>query len=81
LVHDYAVSGWLVSPIPEIYVDARLKHDRQHRNTAERLFIRMFRHEAGGSEEKLAKMIDTFWTEYKAFISKSGVFAGRDYIW
>jgi len=83
LVHDFSVSGWLVSPIPEIYNDAKESQDGVlHRNRMERLFLKLFGHEVDATNDFATEtLLDKFWTEYEDFQSKSGKFGGRDYIW
>jgi len=83
LVHDYSISGWLTSPIPEIYEDAKENQDGVlHRNRMERLFLKLFQDEVHQADSSAwSKMLDTFWSEYEDFQSKSGKFGGREYIW
>jgi len=48
----------------------------------EHLFLKLFQdevHQANSSAQ--SKMLDTFWSEYKDFQSKSGKFGGCEYIW
>ena len=40
LVHDLSISGWMLSPVPEIMQDAYKSHDGTHRIAVERLFKR-----------------------------------------
>jgi len=44
--------------------------------------LKLFGNEVAETDtEACATVIDTFWTEYEDFESKSGKFGGHDYIW
>jgi len=81
LTHDLSISGWMVSPIPEIFSDARtFSNGKDHREAVERLFLKWFEHESDGNSDTLRKMLNTFWDEYELFISRQGNFK-KDYYW
>jgi hypothetical protein len=82
LVHEYSISAWMLSPIPEVYADAKENQRGEDRMAMERLFRKLFSHEETSHKEMtMDEIMDRFWTEYEDFLSKAGVFAGRDYIW
>jgi len=82
LTHDFSIAAWMVSPIPVVYNDAKKNQDGIiHCEPMERLFRKMFYHEAK-DEDEFAKMCDLFWSEYEGFLGKSGVYGGRQpYMW
>jgi len=86
LVHDYSITGWMLSPIPAIMEDAVKHHKGFHRLAVDRLikkllapssdfFTEQHRNEAVGN------LLNTFWTEHEHFHSKGGPFANREHIW
>lgn len=80
LISDFAVAGWLLSPIPEIYQDASLHMTGSHRTAVDRLLKKMFASEFADDSDELARIMNTFWDEFELFRSKSGHF-GTAYIW
>jgi len=80
LVHPYSVNGWMLSPISEVYLDAK-KHTGSDRQMMETLFIKLFTHETAGSDAKtMSEMLDKFWKEYECYLSKTTPY-NRDHIW
>jgi len=82
LTHDFSISGWMLSPIPKVYEDAKKNQDGNvHQVPMEQLFKKMFYHEAHDDDE-FARICDLFWSEYEGFLGKSGVYGGHQpYIW
>jgi len=80
LCHDFAMAGWIVSPIPHICNDVkRERNQRVEREATERLFIKLFRHKAN-DDATLGQMIDHFWSEVDSFHSHMGIY-DRHHIW
>jgi hypothetical protein len=42
LVHDYSITGWMLSPIPVVMEDAAKNHSGFHRNAVDRLITKLF---------------------------------------
>ena len=40
LIHDLSITGWMLSPVPEIMIDVAKSHNGDHRNAVERLLKR-----------------------------------------
>jgi len=81
LSHDLSVSGWMVSPIKEIFDDARsFSKGSEHREAVKRLFLKWFEHESNGNKATLGSMLNKFWDEYELFVSRQGNFQ-KEYYW
>jgi len=80
MVHDYSICGWMVSPIAEVFKDARDNDSAKHRDSMEHLFLQLFEHMANGDQTLLDGMINVFWSEFEEFVSKQGPFL-KTYIW
>jgi len=81
LVHPYSVSGWMLSPIAQVYNDSKKNYTGNDRQTMETLFIKLFTHETTGTDAKvMSDMLDKFWAEYECFLSKNAPY-NRDHIW
>jgi hypothetical protein len=80
LVTDFAIAGWLLSPIPEVYRDSSSNQTGEHRDAVDRLLKKMMGSEFAEDSDELAAIMNTFWEEFEQFKSKSGVFS-RAYIW
>jgi len=80
LVTDFAIAGWMVSPMRDIYEDARKNMDGDHRDAVDRLLEKMVASEYADDSEELAKIMNTFWDEFEHFRSKSGHYQ-KTYIW
>ena len=80
LVTDFAIAGWLLSPIPEIFEDSALNMTGEDRNVLERLLQKMMGTGMADDSDEFAAIMNTFWSEYEDFKSKSGPF-GKAYIW
>lgn len=80
LVTDFAIAGWALSPIPEIYEDSRLNMKGEHRDAIDRLLTRMYGGGLSDDSDELASTLYTFWSEHNEFTSKTGHFV-RAYIW
>lgn len=80
LVSDYAIAGWMLSPIPEIYDDAAQHMRGVHRDAVDRLLKRMIASEFADDSDELAELMNTFWDEFEHFRSKTDCFQ-KSYIW
>jgi hypothetical protein len=80
LVTDFAIAGWLLSPIPEVYEDSRLNMTGEHRDAVDRLLKKMMGAGLADDSDELAAIMYTFWSEFEQFKTKSGHFA-KSYIW
>ena len=80
LISDFAIAGWILSPIPEIYEDSKVNLTADHHNAVDRLLKKMMASDLADDSEELANIMNTFWEEYEQFKSKSGHF-DKDYIW
>jgi len=80
LVSDFAIAGWLLSPIPEIYEDSKEHMTADHHDAVDRLLKKMMASDLADDSEELALIMNTFWTEFEDFKSKSGHF-DKAYIW
>ena len=86
LVHDYSITGWMLSPIPAIMEDAVKHHTGFHRLAVDRLIKKLLAPSNNYDTEELRNVavghiLNTFWTEHEFFHSKSGPFANREHIW
>lgn len=82
LAHDYAVTGWMLSPHPDIMQHVRKNRKGiAHDNAVNRLIRKLFQHEYP-EEEQMDSVLRTFWSEYADFESRSGdAYDNRQYIW
>lgn len=80
LVSDYAITAWMLSPIPEVMMDVHINHKGKHRDACERLLKKLYWHESN-SNEVMNKQIDKFWSEFEHFQGKTGPYAHREHIW
>eukprot|EP00428_Durinskia_dybowskii_P004068 CAMPEP_0170291710 /NCGR_PEP_ID=MMETSP0116_2-20130129/45948_1 /TAXON_ID=400756 /ORGANISM="Durinskia baltica, Strain CSIRO CS-38" /LENGTH=1013 /DNA_ID=CAMNT_0010543199 /DNA_START=29 /DNA_END=3070 /DNA_ORIENTATION=+ len=80
LVSDFAIAGWLLSPIPDVFEDSSSNMDGEHRLAVDRLLKKMMGAGLADDSDELASIMNTFWFEYEQFKSKSGPF-DRAYIW
>ena len=80
LVTDFAIAGWLLSPIPEVYRDSSSNQTGEHREAVDRLLKKMMGSEFADDSEELAGVMNTFWDEFEQFKAKKGPFA-KSYIW
>ena len=79
LDHDYAIIGWALSVMPEVYKDARERLTGEHRDVIERVVRKLFTYPyqnrfpdlQGKSEDEI---VDLFWDEFKAFCHKTKPF-------
>jgi len=84
LVHDYAITAWMVSPIPEVMADAINNRNGAHVDAVDRLVVKLLvSPQATDSdfERESNKVLLQFWKEHEAFHSKSGHYATRGHIW
>ena len=79
LVSDFAIAGWLLSPIPEIFEDSK-NMTGAHKSAVDRLLKKMFASELADDSDELARIMNTFWDEFEHFKTKTGHF-GTSYIW
>ncbi len=97
LEHDFAVTSWALSILPEIQDDVRLNLDCDKRMAIERVTVKL--HVAPNSNSKIVNdkidvVIDTFWKEFGHFQNKTGVYGmcpgsfllpdalnGNSYLW
>lgn len=80
LEHDFAVTGWALSILPEIREDVQLNLDGDKRMAIERVITKL--HIAPNpnfkvSNEENDMIIDIFWKEFDQFQNKTGCFGQR----
>jgi len=80
LVTDYAIAGWFLSPIPDIYNDSTMHQEGSHRDAVDRLLKKIMGTEFADDSNELYAMMNTFWEEFEQFKSKAGPF-DKAYIW
>jgi hypothetical protein len=80
LVTDYAIAGWLLSPIPEIYDDSKNNVTQDHKKAVDRLLKKMYATDLADDSDELAFIMNTFWDEFEDFKGKTGPYATA-YIW
>lgn len=80
LVTDYAIAGWLLCPILDIYKDSSSQQNGEHRSAVDRLLKKMMGSELADDSDELALIMNTFWEEFEQFKTKSGPFE-KAYIW
>lgn len=80
LISDFAIAGWMLSPIPQIYDDAARHMSAVHRDAVDRLLKRMIASEFADDSDELAEIMNTFWDEFEHFRSKTEYFQ-KSYIW
>jgi hypothetical protein len=80
LVSDFAIAGWLLSPLEEIREDAKRNKAPEHAEAMDRVLKKLYHNRPN---DILDGMKDTFWTEWDMFQSKDGSAYGpeRKYIW
>lgn len=84
LDHDYAITGWMLCVMPAVRADVEERLQGHHREAAERVIERLHLPPCPNRRVNIDKMapsdiVDKFWSEYKDFSNKTGVFskAGR----
>jgi hypothetical protein len=80
LVTDFAIAGWLLSPIPEVYNDSSTHMTGEHRDAVDRLLHKMMGSDFADDSDDLAEIMNTFWEEFESFKTKTGHFQ-KAYIW
>ena len=80
LVTDFAIAGWLLCPILDIYKDSSSEQNGDHRSAVDRLLKKMMGSEFADDSDELALIMNTFWEEFEQFKTKSGPFE-KAYIW
>jgi len=79
LIHDYAVSGWLLCPIKEVFDSAWCaNHHGKQWDAMEHLFCKLYLQPGifEGENSACNAVVNTFWTEFEQFQSWEGVFGG-----
>jgi hypothetical protein len=77
--HNYSITEWALSVYPEVYEDAKISINEEHREAIECVVRKLFKYPyanhitsiKGMSEDEI---VDTFWNEFKMFHNKSGVY-------
>ncbi|MFN7263246.1 MAG: hypothetical protein ACK5TW_00035, partial [Cyanobacteriota bacterium] len=67
LVSDFAIAGWLLSPIPEIFADSKANMDGAHKAAVDRLLKKMYAAELADDSDELARIMNTFCDEFEDF--------------
>jgi hypothetical protein len=80
LVSDFAIAGWLLSPLEEVRAHAKQYRDGSHDSAMDRILKKMYHNL---TEEELGNVMDTFWTEFDTFVNRTGASygPGRKFIW
>ena len=77
LCSDYAIAGWMLCPLPEVYEDAKANSKGEDRACVSRVLEKLYNFQT--TEEKY-KTFDTFWEEYEHFRGKDKMYKSR-FIW
>lgn len=80
LVTDFAIAGWLLSPLPDVYADSSLHMTGEYREAVDRLLQKIMASEYSDDSDELSHIMNTFWDEFEQFKSKTGPFQ-KSYIW
>lgn len=80
LTTNYAIAGWLLSPIPDIYEDSSLNQNGGHRDIVDSLLRKVMGGDFADDSNELHDMLNTFWDEFEMFKTKTGPF-DKAYIW
>ena len=80
LVTDFAIAGWLLSPLPDVYADSSLNMTGEYRDAVDRLIQKIMASEYSDDSDELSMIMNTFWDEFEQFKSKTGPFQ-KSYIW
>jgi hypothetical protein len=80
LITDFAIAGWLLSPIHQIYDDSTRHMSGDHRDAVDRLLKKLMGSDFADDSDELADVMNTFWEEFEQFKNKSGPFQ-KAYIW
>ena len=88
LDHDWAITGWVLGVMPEVYKDAREMH------VVRKLMTYPYPNKFPNFEDKSEdEIVDLFWDEFKTFCNKTALFdkpagwnsksarLGRSWIW
>ena len=83
LIHDYSLTGYLLSPNPTIMAHAYENRSAVHSDAVVHLIYKLIVNPIFIGEEKgeqLSKDIDTFWDGYDNFVNRRGCFSHK-YMW
>ena len=80
LDHDYAITAWILSVMPEVRKDVDARISGEHREAVERVIERLHLPPCPNKSVDIQKMtpsdiVDKFWDEYKDFSQKLGCFS------
>lgn len=79
MVSDYAIAGWLLSPLEDVMIDVKNGRTRESNEAMDRILNKQYHNL---TEDELGMVKDKFWTEFNEFSTKTGRFGGgRRYIW
>jgi hypothetical protein len=84
LIHPYSIAGWILSPCKVIQDDVKNNLAIYHKDKVGALLVKLFVPENLSSEQKQKLkniMLNTFWDEFDAFSSRSGVYDSEKFIW
>ena len=84
LQHDYAIVGWMLSPVEIVRQDVHKHFGQEHIDAVNRLLVKLLLVDRGTTAANTRaknKLIDTFWKEFEWWQSKEGPFKGMDHIW
>ena len=60
LINDFSITGWLLSPIPEVYIDSSANMTGEHRDAVERLLKKMYASGMADDSDELAALLSDF---------------------
>ena len=67
-LHDFAITAWACSIMPEIMLDVKRRMTGYHRNAIETCIRRLFAHDIDGQEDdEIDLKVDKFWDEFDNF--------------
>jgi len=70
---DFAIAAWMLDCSQEVRKDVKERKDGSHHDAMERVIKKLYCR----SNEVIAEVIDTFWTEYRHFQNKTGPFNNK----
>jgi hypothetical protein len=73
IVSDFAIAGWMLSPIPEIQEQVRSMECADHRMCLERVVVKMFKPDME-TDEEMDSLVHDFWKEYQDFRDHVGIY-------
>ena len=79
LEHGYAIAGWALSLLPEVWDDVKQRMNGQHRDAIERVITKLHQPPFPNASNDIditdiTGVLDIFWDEFDQFKSQKGVY-------